>query len=315
MSFLSPLIYGYRYIQSVGATLAQRSYLNFTGSGVTVVDNPATGATDVTISGGGGGSTPTGTGLPHIVGGVQDAAASLVVNADVDAAAAIAASKVVQATGTGIPHVVAGVLSAASSLIVNADVDAAAALAGTKVAPDFGAQNVTTTGAALLGATPRSTIGAIRLPNNAGTLVAQRNSTDTADLSIIATTGVSALSFGVGNGMDVSVNGYTANLVAISSAAKIYGGNVLHATADGTNWSISKPQIGASVAWGSVDQEFVKAMSGSTYSLTATEYCAKHIKVTGTGTSGLTLINTDLKAAAKDLVFMNGATAEAIKVK
>ena len=58
--------------------------------------------------------TPTGTGIPHIVVGVQDAAASLIVNADVDAAAAIAASKVVQATGSGSPHVTAGVLDAAA---------------------------------------------------------------------------------------------------------------------------------------------------------------------------------------------------------
>src|SRR5689334_16643132 len=39
------------------------------------------------------GGTPTGTGIPHIVAGVQDAAASLIVNADVNAAAAIAYSK------------------------------------------------------------------------------------------------------------------------------------------------------------------------------------------------------------------------------
>ena len=53
----------------------------------------------------GGGSTPTGTGIPHIVSGVQDAAASPIVNADVDAAAAIAESKLSLATdasaGTG----------------------------------------------------------------------------------------------------------------------------------------------------------------------------------------------------------------------
>lgn len=41
----------------------------------------------------GGGTTPTGTGVPHIVGGVQQAAASLIVNADVHASAAIALSK------------------------------------------------------------------------------------------------------------------------------------------------------------------------------------------------------------------------------
>lgn len=49
MSFLGALIYGYRYIRYNAADLAQRSYLNFTGAGVAVADNPSTGATDVTI--------------------------------------------------------------------------------------------------------------------------------------------------------------------------------------------------------------------------------------------------------------------------
>lgn len=42
---------------------------------------------------GGAGSTPTGTGFVHVTAGVQDAAAALVTNADVDAAAAIAVTK------------------------------------------------------------------------------------------------------------------------------------------------------------------------------------------------------------------------------
>ena len=45
-----------------------------------------------------GGTTPTGTGIPHIVAGVQNGAASLIVDADVAAAAAIAESKLVLAT-------------------------------------------------------------------------------------------------------------------------------------------------------------------------------------------------------------------------
>jgi polygalacturonase len=39
------------------------------------------------------------------------------------------------------------------------------------------------------------------------------------------------------------------------------------------------------------------------------------IKVIGAGTSGIVVVNTDLKAAAKDFVLTNGATAEAIKTK
>jgi hypothetical protein len=50
-------------------------------------------------------------------------------------------------TGTGVRKVAAGVEDAAASLVLNADVDAAAAIAGSKISPDFGAQDVKTTGA------------------------------------------------------------------------------------------------------------------------------------------------------------------------
>lgn len=51
--------------------------------------------------GGGGGTVPTGTGIPHIVGGVQNAAASLIVDADVSASAAITPSKIAPAGTNG----------------------------------------------------------------------------------------------------------------------------------------------------------------------------------------------------------------------
>lgn len=50
--------------------------------------------------GGGGGSTPTGTGFRHVTSGAEDEAAKLVVNADVDNAAAIAESKLALAHAT-----------------------------------------------------------------------------------------------------------------------------------------------------------------------------------------------------------------------
>ena len=59
MSYLATLLYGYRQVNLSGSALAQRSILNFTGTGVTAVDNPATGATDVTITAGGSGSALT----------------------------------------------------------------------------------------------------------------------------------------------------------------------------------------------------------------------------------------------------------------
>jgi hypothetical protein len=107
-----PNLIGPVKLQDDGVDLTPRGTVNFVG--FTVTDDPDNDTVEIEDTGGGGGSTPTGTGFTHITAGVQDAAAKLVVNADVDAAAAIAASKVVQATGTGFPHVTAGTLDAAS---------------------------------------------------------------------------------------------------------------------------------------------------------------------------------------------------------
>jgi hypothetical protein len=74
-----------------------------------------------------------GLGLLHSDAG-GNLTSSLLVNADVDPAAAVAYSK----------------LNLTNS-IVNADVNSAAAIAGTKISPDFGSQNVATTGLVLAG--------------------------------------------------------------------------------------------------------------------------------------------------------------------
>lgn len=52
---------------------------------------------------------PTGTGIPHVVSGTTDAAASLIVNADVHASAAIAASKLAAGSSLQVLQTVAGV--------------------------------------------------------------------------------------------------------------------------------------------------------------------------------------------------------------
>ncbi|MBK6463556.1 MAG: hypothetical protein IPF92_21515 [Myxococcales bacterium] len=85
-------------LKVAGVAQTARRYVNFVG--VTAVDDAANDQLTITVSGGSG-TTPTGTGIPHIVGGVQDAASSLVVNADVDPAAAIALSKLA-GLGTGV---------------------------------------------------------------------------------------------------------------------------------------------------------------------------------------------------------------------
>jgi hypothetical protein len=50
MSFLDTLIYGYRTAYAADVALTQRNKINF-GVGLTAVDNPATGATDVKTGG------------------------------------------------------------------------------------------------------------------------------------------------------------------------------------------------------------------------------------------------------------------------
>lgn len=69
-------------------------------------------------------------------------------------------------TGDGLRKVVAGVENAAASLLVNADVDAAAAIAGTKISSDFGSQPITTTGYISIGASPAAS-GDVRLRDSA----------------------------------------------------------------------------------------------------------------------------------------------------
>jgi hypothetical protein len=105
-------------------------------------------------------------------GGTSAIGAGVIVNADVNASAAIAHSKLANITAgsvllgnaTNVPTATAltgdvtvnssGVTAISSGVIVNADVNASAAIAGTKISPDFGSQTITTTGvvSAALGA-------------------------------------------------------------------------------------------------------------------------------------------------------------------
>lgn len=95
---------------------------------------------------------------------------SAITAAEVNAALSALSAGVVHSNG-------AGVLS--SSLIVDADVDPAAAIAGSKIAPDFGSQNVTTTGSITAGTNgfvgpkwDRATAGALTLGGTNATSVA-----------------------------------------------------------------------------------------------------------------------------------------------
>jgi hypothetical protein len=95
-----------------------------------------------------------------------------IVNDDINASAAIAHTKLANITAgsvllgnaSNVPTATAlsgdvtvsdaGVTAIGSGVILNADVNASAAIAGTKVSPDFGSQNVVTTGTVTAGSFP-----------------------------------------------------------------------------------------------------------------------------------------------------------------
>jgi hypothetical protein len=98
--------------------------------------------------------------------GITVASANLVdgtiVDADVSASASIDLSKL--ATGALPTAITVASANLVDGTIVNADVSASAAIAGTKIAPDFGSQNIVTTGTLGAGATTLS--AALTLGNN-----------------------------------------------------------------------------------------------------------------------------------------------------
>jgi hypothetical protein len=106
-----------------------------------------------------GAETVTATKLNNLV---DNATIANIVDADVSASAAIALSKL--ATGALPTAITVASANLVDGTIVNADVSASAAIAGTKIAPDFGSQNIVTTGTLGAGATTLS--AALTLGNN-----------------------------------------------------------------------------------------------------------------------------------------------------
>jgi len=153
--------------------------------------------------------------------GVTAIATGAIINADVSASAAIAFSKLASlnngamlvGNGSNIATAVTmsgdvtisntGVASIATGVIVNADINASAAIAGSKIAPDFGAQNVTTTG------TVSDSKGNLRsIPQNAKTAAYALVAADAGKHISITTGGVTvpASVFSVGDAVTIYNN-------------------------------------------------------------------------------------------------------------
>lgn len=70
----------------------------------------------------------------------------------------------------------------AAALLLDENCDPAMALAGTKVSPNFGAQNILSTGFLGVGATPRAASGTVRLPHGASIKVLKSDGVTTVNL-------------------------------------------------------------------------------------------------------------------------------------
>lgn len=222
----------------------------------------------------GGGSTPTGTGVRKVVAGVEAAAASLVVNADVDAAAAIAVTKLAAGAAN---TVLKGGASNAFASIVNADIDAAAAIAGTKVSPDFGAQNIVTTGYVSIGASSAAT-GSVRLPNNSP--IYSRNAANSADLPVCSTTAGDNVVIGGTGVAGVSILANGGGLEAASGHALLaVGGFYKFICYSGFTLNAS-PILGSSTPYGAHGRE-TQAMADANQTLAAAVYSRHIIRTTG----------------------------------
>lgn len=116
------------------------------------------------------------------------------------ASALAVASMQVTGLSTGVVHS-DGSGNLSSSLVVNADVSASAAIAGTKISPDFGSQNVATTGSGSFGILALGSGTSIRDGANVlGTITANgtfwqltTDSTMTNGLSLAATANTSGI--------------------------------------------------------------------------------------------------------------------------
>jgi hypothetical protein len=157
---------------------------------------------------GNGSNVPTATALSGDVtvnsSGVTAISSGVIVDADVNAAAAISLSKL--ATGALPTAITVASANLVDGTIVNADVNASAAIAGTKISPDFGSQNVVTTGAIGAGT---SSITSGYVFDGRGWIRAQHPAGD-AVVAVVAgnTTGVSQINFGDTGAEDIGAVTY-----------------------------------------------------------------------------------------------------------
>ncbi len=161
---------------------------------------------------------------------------------------------------------------------------------------DFGAQNVTTTGAYKAGATP-ATAGDFRLPS--GGSIQARNAANTADITIGEQDASDDLYIGVDSALTGAKQSRQLKINASLFMYGMIGTTVVGVLASGS-LQVGVPITGYNSAWGAVDGVATQAMPAGAATSTvaaAVVYACKVIKTTGGITANQTLV---LPAATDD---------------
>jgi hypothetical protein len=261
-----------------------------------------------------GSTTPTGTGLRKVVAGVEAAAAATLVNADVDAAAAIAVTKLAAGSAN---TVLCGGASNSFRTIVNADVSASAAIAATKLAAagsttEVQVNNAGAIGAATnvragsgflsVGASPAAS-GSLRIRGGVGfgLNALSSGSVDLVVAEVNASDGLSiwGTSASYGN-CDINIGG--------GAAVRMQSASVSALSVSATQIKHGPPRIGWDTVYGS-DGIGTQAMADANQTPASTVFCLGAILTTGAITANRTLtLPTATDAGAYQKTIVNACT-------
>lgn len=222
-----------------------------------------------------------------------------IVNANVSATAAISYSKL-----------------NLSNSIVNTDIQSSAAIAGTKISPDFGSQNIVTTGAVSLGTNPASS-GAIRLPNTSA--IKMRTPDNASDYTALTIDGSGRLWLGSA----ASVSGEQVGAIFLYGNVEVGIGT--GAGADSMNFYSGSVNCAKNLFTFSstLSNPVIRQISDSTNSITADSLTLQAQNATGTTSTGGDLVLTSgtgtsangvlrLQSGGNDVISINSTTAWSI---
>ena len=205
-----------------------------------------------------------------------------------------------------------GVTAIAAGAIVNDDVNASAAIAGTKIAPNFGSQNVQTTGTLAAGNTTIT-----------GTAAVSGNSTVGGTLGV---TGLLTATGGVSGNLTGDVTGnVTGNLTGPSTscsgnaatATKLSSARSFELTGAVTGTVSSDLTSGATIATSFGGTGIVNANVASNAAIAGTKiapnFGSQNISTTGTLAAGATTITGALTASGDITAFSDGRLKECVE--